>query len=688
MSDVANSLDETIVHSSSVRCRSLLQKGFMPARLTDYVAGNVSSLLATLNSIYSIYILFHAFEEEEGDEDRIYYKDQKSGEERGVSTVYFKYTEMTKTSTPIWTIANITFQETEHKQSKLTYDYLHGKAKTYFGTLLINPYTPRNKKLRETENIIKQLRSQMVWGIEADKSVITGQYKVDGGWQWFIASEYFKTYVSQIEELFYAKKVTDLSGNVCRLYSENETSQMVADINAREKADAKRKMVAYLNSNEEMSREQLDKLTEQALAATELAQENVYTYAGRTEFVKPKKKSAKPIDVNVTCKKQQGKAKEYWRVTIWIMVGSKEMAKVPSNVMCWSLPEHPTIPLAQFGNGGKSKGSSKTFAESQKAAWSAYGSATKRKYGNNSNNNSSKQDFGGAAGTGSSSAASSPSSGSPTKKSKTRKHKNPLSHLAESSLSASKETSSLMMRMLTLEEQVVGAATKKDLANTELGFAKVASREVTKRFKAFAEIMQQFAMEMAAIKEQLTETVEEAAALMVELNTGISAEERKSIEDGYADCGLTSDQLEKIISKQIERDAFKNMATAKAVKKLSKKVSKSSKDLSQVKNQVEKTITRIAAEAGVEFNSPKVLKNKKKSKFVSPSPVASKRKNSAKKVQVQFEQISDLESISGDDSSDSSDSSDSKATKHLFHGPKKAGPKQKKQLNKKPTGKK
>ena len=76
-----SSMDE-IVHSSSARCRYLLNLGYAPARLTDYAAGSVITLLATLNSIYAAFINFHAFEESKGDEDRIYYTDSKTGQEK------------------------------------------------------------------------------------------------------------------------------------------------------------------------------------------------------------------------------------------------------------------------------------------------------------------------------------------------------------------------------------------------------------------------------------------------------------------------------------------------------------------------------------------------------------------------------------------------------------------------------
>ena len=183
-----------------------------------------------------------------------------------------------------WNILDINFKKTAETSAKIAYDFQHGKSKTYFGTLMINPFLPRNAKLRETENVIRQLREGIKWGIGADKYVISGEFKMNGGWQWFIAAEYFKKYVQKIELLFFEKKITDLEGNILRIYNESESSQMVADIAAREKADSKRKMVAYINTSTEFTAEQLEELRTKALAATIAAEENVFTYDGHKEF--------------------------------------------------------------------------------------------------------------------------------------------------------------------------------------------------------------------------------------------------------------------------------------------------------------------------------------------------------------------------------------------------------------------
>ena len=646
-----SSMDE-IVHSSSARCRYLLNLGYAPARLTDYAAGSVITLLATLNSIYAAFINFHAFEESKGDEDRIYYTDSKTGQEKGVATVYFKYTEAAKTSVTPWTIFNIKFISTEHKLAKITYDYLHGKSKSYFGTLLMNPYLPRNDKLRETEHVIKQLREQMQWSKDADQHIVTGVYKMDAGWQWFIATEYFRKHIEAIEELFFQKKVTNLAGDVLRIYSESETAQMVTDIGKREKEDSKRKMVAYLNSSTEFSQDQLDELKAQALAATLAAQEHVYNYKGRTAFTKPKQsKHSKSVSANVTCKKTQGKSNEYWRITIWIMVASKEMAAVPSTVMSWSIPEHPTITLARFGNNKPS-----TFAKKQKAAWNTYSSGAK------------KQDFGGAAEDGSSSAASSSGSQLKPKKSKNKAnknaqpsiHKHPLSHLAQKAGDARAQTDDVISRLLTLEQGMLASATKRDLAKSEEGFARVASKEVTKRFKAFQQIMQEFALEMSTIKQDLSETVEEAAELVTYLTSIVSDAQRAKITERFSGMDLSKDQLQKVVDAAIESDAARDLHVANKVGKLSGKVSKSSKKLSKVTKQVEKTVERLAKEAGVEYQSPKVIKAK------PMSPIAElQNKNKGKKRSKLSVEVLEMEA-----NSDTSSLSDSD-TDHLFSPSKK-----------------
>ena len=606
---------EPFIHTSSQRCRDLLEKGFAPAKLSDYAHGSITTLLNMLNTLYASLITFHPFEESDGDAGRVYYTDAKTGEDRGVATVFLKYSEKAKSSSPPWNIHRIDFTKTADAKAKINIDFLQGKSKTYFGTLMINPFLPRNGKLRETENIIRQLREQIEWETEADKFVVTGEYKMNGGWQWFIAAEYFKKYIQVIEDLFFQKKITDLSGNVPKVYGESEASQMVADIAAREKSESKRKMVAYLNSKTEFTQEQLDQLQLKALAATVTAQENVYNYEGHKEFKKPKKNN-KPPTANVTCKKQTGKSNDYWRITIWVLLSSKEMAAAPSTILCWQLLEHPSVSLSTFGNNGKP---AKTFAKKQKAAWETYSSRSTSQAGKRSTmqagkSNTSKAgkhkkrtDFGAAGDSGSSSSASA-SAGSKFKHSK---DKHPLGHLAESAQDLTTRSDDVMERLQMIEKSMKVAATKQDLVRAEKGFAKVASLEVTKRFAAFQQIMQAFALEMSAIKEDLAMTQEHATKLITELTAEVTPAEKDAIRASFAGMGFSAENLEQVVQQSIKNNAAKQLATAKQVTKIGDKIQANSARLFQVAQKVESTVAKLAAKAGVEYSSPKVLKKKR-----------------------------------------------------------------------------
>ena len=591
MSDSSSEEDE-IIHTSSVRCRNLLEQGYTPARLSDYAHGKVQKLIETLNALYASFATFHPFEESEGDADRLYYTDSKTGEAKGVTTIYFKYTEIAKATSNRWNILDINFKKTAEASAKIAYDFQHGKSKTYFGTLMINPFLPRNAKLRETENVIRQLREGIKWGIGADKYVISGEFKMNGGWQWFIAAEYFKKYVQKIELLFFEKKITDLEGNILRIYNESESSQMVADIAAREKADSKRKMVAYINTSTEFTAEQLEELRTKALAATIAAEENVFTYDGHKEFKKPKKNN-KPPSVNITCKKQDGKKSEYWRITTWVLLSSKEMAAAPSTVMCWQLIEHPTVALNRFGNHGKSN--PKSFAKSQKAAWETYSSS----------NNKRKKDFGKAGESRSSSSASASSGSQPA-----LPQKYPLQHLATVADKGMKESDDVMERLLLLESSMKAAATQEDLTRTEQSIAIVASKEVTKRFKAFQDIMLAFALEMTTIKQNLGEAVEFASQLASKLTAEVSLEQRMKIKESFSGMDFSAEEIEKIVNQSIENSAAREAATAKQVTKIATQIEDNASRLIAVTAQVEGTVEKLAREAGVDYSSPKTLKIK------------------------------------------------------------------------------
>ena len=55
--------EDEIIHTSSVRCRNLLEQGYAPARLSDYAHGNVQKLIETLNVLYHSQAIYCAIPE-------------------------------------------------------------------------------------------------------------------------------------------------------------------------------------------------------------------------------------------------------------------------------------------------------------------------------------------------------------------------------------------------------------------------------------------------------------------------------------------------------------------------------------------------------------------------------------------------------------------------------------------------
>ena len=272
---------------------------------------------------------------------------------------------------------------------------------------------------------------------------------------------------------------------------------------------------------------------------------------------------------------------------------------------CWNIPLSLCPP---FGNNGKP---AKTFAKKQKAAWETYSSRNTSQAGKSKTSktgkNKKRTDFGAAGDSGSSSSASA-SAGSKFKHSK---DKHPLGHLAESAQDLTTRSDDVMERLQMIEKSMKVAATKQDLVRAEKGFAKVASLEVTKRFAAFQQIMQAFALEMSAIKEDLAMTQEHATKLITELTAEVTPAEKDAIRASFAGMGFSAENLEQVVQQSIKNNAAKQLATAKQVTKIGDKIQANSARLSQVAHRVESAVGKLAAEAGVDYSSPKVLKKKR-----------------------------------------------------------------------------
>jgi len=603
----ADADEDQIDHTSSARCRSLLDQGFEVAKLADYNTGTLVSVLNVLQTVYASFMVINPFSSDEGDHENKYYIDQPSGVQKMVTTVYYKLTEEAKNATPRWTLLNVDFKNTAHPSAKMTHDHLAGKQGMYWSNLLINPYAPRNRKLRETYNIIRQVKEQMDWDINADHNILTGNYNQKGGWQWSIAAEYFSKYAKTMDSLFHSKKVTDLSGHTLKAYGEAEMSKMVRDIEKREQKDNSRKRVAYISFQTEPTTVELETLQSNALKATENAQKSVFAYTGSKEFPKPKvlKNPLKP-SAEIRCKAITGKHGTYWRCSIWILFQDERMAKVPASVMCWSLAGHPTIKPQEAGVAASAnKKQSNTFAAQAQAAWNTYSTPTQAKKAKKPKTKSGKKDFGGAGADLSSSSASSTSG--QTAKSTSRKNRKDASQsnlqaFQQGSATAMQHADDLASRLQKMESQLSNVMSRSDVA-------KMAKAEVTKRFKRFEDIMRDFALAMTSIKNDLQSsatTAKEIAEALADAPT-LTTDERKALEAKYSFPGMTPELLQQVVNQALQEQALKDLSISKKVSTIGADVAASAKRLGTVYRNVSNTVDRLAREAGAEAVSPAVL---------------------------------------------------------------------------------
>jgi len=638
-----------ITHTSSQRTRDLLEQNFAVAKLSDYAAGNIQKLLTMLNTVYAAFVIFNDFEDNDGDVENKYYVDT-SGVQKNVATVYYKLTDKAKESATPWNLFKIDFKSSAFPSAKISHDYIAGKSKRYWATLIINPYMTRIDKLKETENVIRHVTENIKWEEGADKAIFTGNFAQDGGWQWSIASEYFAAFAQKIESIFYHKKVIDLQGNVLEAYSGAEMSDYVNDIAARNQRDNKRKMVAYLTFKTCPSASEIETLKQSAIQATNKAQDNVFSYTGSQTFSKPKKyKKPLAVSVEIMVKENSGKFGQYWRVSVWVKFQDEKMAHAPAGVMLWSLPGHPSVQLQQPGTIGQQKKVTNNFASQAMAAWNTYSSTSSQP------KSKKKPDFGRAADTGSSSAASSSSSGPSKKATRKLKHKKqdsaPVEELENAAALTVEQAERLVQRLSAMEKQMVSRSECKQLTTA------AARTEVTKRFKRFEEIMRGFAMEMSKIQTDLQDAGVTASQVIAHLDgsTPATAEERLDLEKKYSFPGVSKQLLKQIVDQHLSQKALENLAIAEKISTIRNKVAGSASRLSTVHQQVISTVDKLAAEAGMPSPSPKVLQAK--TSTVTPAKAKGKKPAGKKRQKAKEDATkAKLVSLFGGGSDSSSDS--------------------------------
>jgi len=394
---------------------------------------------------------------------------------------------------------------------------------------MINPYMPRDLKLKETVNVIRRIQELTKWADCDDRSIITGNYTQPGGWQWVIAAELYCKYASVMDAIFHEKKITDLTGNTLKAYGPAEMSEMVKDIEEREKRDNKRKRAVYVSLKSAPSAEDLETLRTDALAATVAVQKTVLAYTGSKQFKRPKKKK-NPLQpsVEINCKANDGKFGKYWRVPIWILFSDEHLANVQQSVMCWQLPGHPTIFPQKPGAQNSEKRREKEFSKKTMAAWNTYSSTpqaelkpkAKAKSKGKAKAKGAQLDFGQAAEESSYSVASS-SSGRKHKKSKNKKAAS-MEDLEEGATEAIAASTLIAERLTAMEHQLT--ASKAEMVG-------LARAEVTNRFKQFETIMQQFALEMSRIQDVLATQAVAASEVVEALRPkDCTQEERQALE--------------------------------------------------------------------------------------------------------------------------------------------------------------
>jgi len=598
---------DEIHQTSSMRTRTLLGEGFAVAKLSDYTQGNIQKVLGLLATMYSAYIVFNPFDAASGDCENKYYVDRSTGSQYMVATVYYTLTEAARAAEPMWTLLNVNLKDTAFPSCKVSHDYLAGKAKMYWSSMILNPFMSREEKLKETDHVVKQVHDTMDWDENADRNILTGLFNKDSGWQWFIAAEFFTKYAQKLDELFHKKKITDREGNVLKAYGEAEMSEMTNDISKREKRDNKRKMVAYLTFSTCPSSIELDALKDEALKSTEEAQDRVHNYSGSKIFNKPKKSKNTPsASVEVKSKALNGKHGQYWRVSIWIKFQDEAMAKAPTTVSCWQLPTHPTISLNKPGEYDSHKKSQKNFQTKAVAQWSSYSTPQAKK----GKSNKKKKDFGPAAAVKPSAAASSSSgqlhkSRSATKKVKPSSSKKNASTFQEDANSAVNVANNLVTRLTQLESQMVATASKKDCEEL-----------VTKRFKNFEKIMRQFALQMTQIQDSLTAASVTADEIVTALSQDATAEERQRLTVKFTGSfpGFSADQVKLVVDAHLKEKAMEGIALSKKISTIGASVKESARNLGNVHRQVSNTVDALAKEAGMDSPVPKVLVSGKKSK--------------------------------------------------------------------------
>jgi len=617
--------DEVIDHTSSERARNLLEQGFVPTKLSDYLFGKLQAVLTLLASLYGTFLTVHGFDDDQ-DSESVYYTDKTTGCKYGVATIYYKLTDAATSAMPQWTISNVDLKNTAFPSAKLTVDYLRGKQKTFFANLILNPYLPRLDKLRETENVIRQIVEKLEWAENADKYVVTGIYNNMAGWQWFIASEYYVKYVTQIEKLFYDRKIQDLAGNTLKAYSEAEVSEMVTDITKREKRDNKRKMVVFINSKTAVPNVQLEEIRQNAIQATQTAQDQVYEYSGEKPFDKPvKPKNPKTVTVSASVSEKSGKHGAWWRITLWILVACEKMSLVPASIWKWSLPGYPSATLVKHGTSNKH--TSNSFADKAKAAWKGYSSASvdgsEKKGKGKAKSKSKSSNFGGAAEKSSSAASSSGASAAAgiQQKSKSRKRKTKPAvgdflASADSSIAASDD---MVARLEAVERQMVQAVSADQCQ-------KMASKEVTKRFKRFEEIMHSFSIQMQKLTDELVDSATAAEDLSASLESVVvSDEERAKLVKKFSYPGMTDEHIKMAVEACIKEQHLNELAIAKKVSAIGVKVYQSSLKLTKVQGKVCQTVEKLAQEAGADFQSPKIA-NKKRARITPGAAEGSQEK--------------------------------------------------------------
>ena len=97
-------------------------------------------------------------------------------------------------------------------------------------------------------------------------------------------------------------------------------------------------MVVFINSKTAVPNVQLEEIRQNAIQATQTAQDQVYEYSGEKPFDKPAKpKNPKTVTVSASVSEKSGKHGAWWRITLWILVACEKMSLVPASIWMSSL---------------------------------------------------------------------------------------------------------------------------------------------------------------------------------------------------------------------------------------------------------------------------------------------------------------------------------------------------------------